>query len=180
MNKTLHKKLMTECIRGWYVLDNILFGGQPDTYLKESKGMLNTYNQLKKKYLTTVFEFYVKCGYKSSFDVLPKNSNQVEGSAKIVTESLKKDLNKQFTMKQKDFCKIISEGVDPKNDALLAHRTRYFGRSMMIENFFINNPLKHCKRNIKWNAQEKTLIESCLRETRDAMLKISSKYYKEF
>ena len=116
MNNAIKKKLITESIRGWFVLDNILFNGNPEKSLTENT--LKKYLSVKKKYLKTVFEFYDKIGYKSSFNVLPKNSNEIESSARVITESLKKDLSKEFTRNEKKYCKLIAEGVDYKNDDL--------------------------------------------------------------
>lgn len=177
MNKIIKKKLITESIRGWFILDNILFGGKPDKYLSESK--LLEYNLLKKKFLKTVFEFYVKMGYKSSFNVLPKTSSEIRKSAKVISESLKKQLSKQFTMKQKEYCKIIAEGVDVNNDQILKSRTNYLGRALMIENYFINKPQSTCLGS-NLSRQEMILIKNCLNECRDCMLNISYKFYKKF
>lgn len=177
MNKIIKKKLITESIRGWFVLDNILFGGKPEKYLNESK--LLEYNLLKKKFLKTVFEFYVKMGYKSSFNVLPKTSKEVQKSARIISESLKKQLDKQFTMNQKQYCKMISEGIDLSDDKLLKQRTNYLGRALMIENHFIKKPQSTCLGS-NLSKQELTLIKNCLTECYNTMLNISLKFYKKF
>ena len=179
MNKIIGKKLIAESIRGWFVLDNILFGGKPDEFLKEHANKLNEYNQLKKKFLSTIFEFYDKIGYKSSFIKPPTNTEQMKTSARIVCESLKKELGKQFSINEKDYCKVIAEGVDVNNDKLLQTRTRYLGRSLMIENFFLTKPLKCvCGGNII--AQESVIYRNCLTQLSNAMLDISCKYYKNF
>ncbi len=177
MNNVIKKKLITESIRGWFVLDNILFGGNPEKYLSENT--LNKYLSVKKKYLKTVFEFYNKIGYKSSFNILPKNSSDIEKSAKVITESLKKDLSREFTKNEKQYCKLIAEGVDYKNDSLLEKRTNYLGRSLMIENHFINKPLKSCLGSnlIK---QELSIYKNCLTECMNYMLKLACKYNKKF
>jgi hypothetical protein len=177
MNKIIKKKLITESIRGWCVLDNILFGGKPEKYLNESK--LLEYNLLKKKFLKTVFEFYVKMGYKSSFNVLPKTSKEVQKSANVISESLKKEIGKQFTMNEKKYCQMIAEGVNINNDELLRVRTNYLGRALMIENFFIKRPKTSCLGS-NLSKPELIIFENCLYECRDAMLNISRKFYKKF
>ena len=177
MNTTIQKKLITECIRGWFILDNINFGGKPEKYLKENS--LKSYLNIKKHFLKTVYEFYNKIGYRSSFNVLPKNSNEVEKSAKIITESLKRDLEKQFKSNQKNICRIIAEGIDYNNDELLKQRTHYYGRSLMIENYFINKPLKTCLGS-NLSKEEIKIYRNCLNECVNKMLKISCKYYKNF
>ena len=45
MNIALHKKLITESIRGWFVLDNVLFNGDPSKCLKEN--VLNKYYSIQ-------------------------------------------------------------------------------------------------------------------------------------
>lgn len=177
MNKIIKKKLITESIRGWFILDNILFGGKPEKYLSENK--LTEYGLIKKKFLKTVFEFYAKMGYKSSFNVLPKTSEEVRKSANVITESLKKQLSKQFTMNEKSYCKVIAEGVNINDDKLLKTRTNYFGRALMIENFFIKRPKSTCLGS-NLSKPELTIFENCLYECRNAMLDISCKYYKKF
>jgi len=179
MNKIIHKKLITEAIRGWFVLDNILFNGQSEKCLKEHKNVLNRYNQLKKKFLKTMFEFYVKIGYKSSFNVLPKTSREVEKSANIITESLKKELGKQFTMNSKKYCKLISEGIDVNNDKLLKTRTNYLGRALMIENFFIKKPQRTCIGS-NLSKPELDIYKNCLNECTNSLLNIAMKYNKKF
>ena len=178
MNKSIQKKLITECIRGWFVLDNILFGGTPEKYLKEVK-VLNNYNQTKKKFLKTCFEFYDKIGYKSSFNVLPEDSKVIQKSANVITEGLKKELSTQFKMNEKKYCKMISEGVDFRDDKLLKKRTNYLGRTLMIENFFVKKPLDFCLGN-KSNTPEVKVFQNCLNECRNIMLNISAKYYDKF
>jgi hypothetical protein len=177
MNTALHKKLITESIRGWFVLDNILFNGDPSKCLSEN--VLNKYLSIKKKYLKTVFEFYVKTGYKSSFNVLPKTSEEIEKSARIITESLKKDLSREFTRNRKEYCKLIAEGVDYNNDKLLKQRTNYLGRSLMIENYFINRPIKS-RLGTNLIKQEIDIYKNCLKECMNVMLKIACKYNKNF
>lgn len=177
MNKIIKKKLITESIRGWFVLDNILFGGKPEKYLNESK--LLEYNLLKKKFLKTVFEFYVKMGYKSSFNVLPKTSEEVKASANVVCESLKKQLSKQFTMNEKQYCKVIAEGININNDKLLKTRTNYLGRALMIENFFIKRPKTSCL-GTNLSKQELIIFENCLYECRNSLLDMSCNFYKKF
>jgi len=177
MNITLQKKLITESIRGWFVLDNVLFGGDPSKCLKES--VLNKYLNVKKNFLKTVFEFYAKIGYRSSFNVLPKNSQEVEKSARIIAESLKKELSKDFTKNRTSYCKIIAEGVDYNNDVLLKKRTNYLGRSLMIENHFINKPLT-ASLGSNLIKQEIEIYKNCLRENMNLMLKIACKYNKNF
>lgn len=177
MNNVIKKKLITESIRGWFVLDNILFNGKPEKSLTENT--LKKYLSIKKKYLKTVFEFYNKIGYKSSFNVLPKNSNEIESSARVITESLKKDLSREFTRNEKKYCKLIAEGVDYKNDDLLKKRTNYLGRSLMIENHFINKPLKACCGG-NLVKQELDIYKNCLTECMNYMLNIACKYNKKF
>lgn len=179
MNKTIQKKLITEAIRGWFVLDNILFNGKPEKYLKEGTEGLKRYSQIKKKFLKTVFEFYAKIGYKSSFNVLPKTSKEIEKSANIITESLKKELGKEFTMHRKQYCKLISEGVRVDNDKLLKLRTNYLGRALMIENFFIKRPQKTCLGS-RLSIPELDIYKNCLNECTNAMLKMAMKYNKKF
>ena len=177
MNNVIKKKLITESIRGWFVLDNILFNGDPEKCLNENT--LEKYLSVKKKYLKTVFEFYNKIGYKSSFNVLPKSSNEIEKSARVITESLKKDLSREFTKNEKQYCKLIAEGVDFKNDDLLKKRTHYLGRSLMIENHFINKPLKSCCGG-NLVKQELDIYKNCLSECMNYMLNIAYKYNKKF
>ena len=179
MNKTIQKKLITECIRGWFILDNMMFNGSADECLKENKAVLNEYNQLKKTFLKTVFEYYNKIGYKSSFNVLPRTSKELEKSANVVTESLKKDLSKQFIMHEKKYCKMIAEGINYNDDKLLEKRTNYLGRSLMIENHFIKNPTKTCYGS-NLSIQELNIYKNCLTECINSMLKIAYKYNKKF
>lgn len=179
MNKNAKKRLITECIRGWYILDNVLFGGKPEYYLKEHKKVQNDYNQLKKKYLTTIFEFYTKIGYKSTYITLPKNSEQIECSARFISESLKKDLNKEFNKNYQKYCKIITENVDIRNEKILEKRTHYLGRMMMLEKFFVQTPYKsRCVRQL--NDQEIAIYKNCLSTLCESLINISSKYYSKF
>lgn len=178
MNKTINKKLITESIQGWYVLDNILFDGCPDVYLKEHNDVLSNYNNLKKTFLKTVFEFYNLIGYKSSFITMPKTHGEIEHRALTIFEGLKHDVDIEFSKNKKKYCKIISEGVDFNNDSLLKKRTNFLGRSLMIENHFINKPLRMRKHKI---TQERLiLIKNCLTEVTQQLLNISNKYFKKF
>ena len=179
MNKTIQKKLITEAIRGWFVLDNILFNGKPEKYLKEGSNELKKYSQLKKKFLKTVFEFYAKIGYKSSFNVLPRTSKEVKKSANVITESLKKELGKEFTMHRKQYCKLISEGVKVDDDKLLKIRTNYLGRALMIENFFIKRPQRTCLGS-RLSIPELDIYKNCLNECTNFMLNMAMKYNKKF
>ena len=178
MNDIIKKKLITESIQGWFVLDNILFGGYPDVCLKENSEVLNKYNLLKKKFLKTTYEFYNVIGYKSGFSSIPKNHGEIEHRALCIYESLKHDLTNQFNKNRKAYCKIISEGVDYNNDKLLKKRTNYLGRSLMIENFFINKPLSLKTRQIP--KEQITIYKNCLTEVAQKLLDISSKYFKNF
>lgn len=178
MNDIIKKKLIVESIHGWYVLDQILFYGSPDIYLKEHGDALTRYNMLKKKYLKTVFEFYNIIGYKSSFNQLPKKCGEIEHKALIVFENLKRELKDTFNSNKKGYCKIITEGVDTNNDALLEKRTHFLGRSLMIENHFINKPLRLKSGNI--DSERLTIYKNCLNEISQQLLNLSYKYYKNF
>ena len=178
MNDIIKKKLIVESIQGWFVLDNILFKGYPDVCLKEHTDVLNRYNKLKKKFLKTTYEFYNVIGYKSSFSTIPKSNSEIQNRALCITESLMRDLSAQFNKNRKSYCRIIAEGVDYKNDELLKKRTNYLGRSLMIENFFINKPLSLKTRQIPKEQIE--IYKNCLTEVAQNLLDISSKYYKYF
>lgn len=176
MNDIIKKKLITESIQGWFVLDNILFGGAPSCYLSEN--VLNKYNALKKQYLKTIFEFYNLIGYKSSFMQIPKTHGQIQKRSWAIMESLKKDLKLEFAKKSKQYCKYIAEGVDINNDNLLKKRTNFLGRSMMIENWFIKKPLT--LKEGRMDKERLSVYKNCLHEVAQQLLNISSKYYTNF
>jgi len=178
MNNIIKKKLITESIQGWFVLDDILFGGYPDICLQEHGNTLTKYNMLKKKFLKTVYEFYNVIGYKSSFSAIPKTHGEIENRALCITESLKRDLKTEFNKNRKMYCKIISEGVNYNNDKLLRIRTNYLGRSIMLENFFINKPLSLKTKQVP--SEQVSVYRNCLNEITQSLLDISKKYYKNF
>lgn len=176
MNKTIKNRLIVEAIQGWHIFDRVLFGNTPTKYLKPA--VQEQYDQLKKKYLLTLVEFYTKIGYKGSYAAMPKTDAEIDYNAYVVTEGLKKDFSVEFEKNKKSYTKCISEGVSSIDDDLLKLRTSYFCKSMMLENCFVNKPLSSCPNNL--SKTELSLYKNCLTEVKNQLLNISKKYYTLF
>ena len=153
-------------LENWFVLDHILFGGIPKSYLSESD--YKKYLDTKKSYLQTLFEMYNFVGYTSKYIDCPESSVDIQVRAlKSVRES--RQLTARTLVKEaKQFSKILTESKSHSNKDIEKLRL-----SCMFENSFITSQLHSAKRPNNMNSPKFILLKNCLTECKKEMINLS-------
>lgn len=172
----IHKKLVVEMFHDWYVLDHILFNGDPKKYLNESAQ--KKYSSLKKIYLQSLMEFYEHIGYKSRFAVLPKNSKQLITEAKDYFKKMLKESARKLKDNSTKYTKLISEGLTENNSSLIDNRISQLKTSILFDKCFMENSQRYAIKKSNIKDIKGILINNCLTEARKELIQLSIKYFK--
>lgn len=171
----IHKKLVVEMFHDWYVLDHILFGGNPQKYLNEANH--GHYLKLKKAYLSSLFEFYDHIGYKSRFMTLPKNSKQLISEAKSYYNKMLKESARKLKDNSKKYTKIVSEGLSVNDSDLIDSRISKLTTSILFDKCFMENSQKYAIKQSNIKDMKGVLLNNCLTEARKELIQLSSNYF---
>jgi len=165
------KKLISENLENWFVLDHILFGGIPQSYMP--KPVYENYLQLKKTYLSSLFEMYNFVGYQSKYVDCPKDRAEIELNAlTAVAESRK--LSAKFLIKEsKKFGKMLKESKKENLDS----NVKKLRLSSLFESSFLTAQMKSAKRPNNFESPKFLLLRNCLTECKKELIGLSLKYF---
>lgn len=175
----LKKKLVTEMYQGWYLLDNILFGGIPDRYITEDSDY-NNYLKLKNVFLSTLFEYYNHIKYKSGYDSLPKNEKQLIKESCDLYFRLKDECLSEMKENKEKISKVVTEGLTIKEGYKINNRLSVIKLNSLFNKCFLENANNYCGKRSRTNDVKGILLNNCLTEAKREFIKLSKKYYPYF
>lgn len=166
------KKLISENLENWFTMDHILFGGIPESYMP--KTVYENYLQLKKTYLSSLFEMYNFIGYDSKYIDCPTDRQQLEKFA-LTSISEARKLSAQFFLKEsKMFSKLLKESKKEKLD----RNMKKIQLSSLFEHAFITKQMLSAKRPNNTESPKFLLLRNCLTECKKELIDLSLKYFK--
>ena len=165
------KKLISENLENWFVMDHILFGGIPQSYMP--KTIYENYLELKKTYLSSLYEMYRFVGYSSKYIDCPKSRTEIEKSAlKSINEARK--LSAKFLIKEsKKLGKVLKESKKEMFDSNL----KKIRLSSMFECAFFTKQLSEATRPNNFESPKYLLLRNCLTECKKELIGLSLKYF---
>ena len=175
----IKKKLITEMLQDWYIIDDILFGGIPKYYISEKQDYKN-YLQLKKTYLSTLFEYYNHINYKSRITEIPKNSKQLKEESSNIYESCDEQVLSEMKENRKNISKIIQEGISLEDSDKIDHRLSLIRKSSVFNKCFMESANSFCVNKSNISDVKGILLNNCLTEARKELIKYSIQYYPYF
>jgi len=170
MNYT-KKKLISEMLESWYVLDHILFGGIPKSYLKESD--YQKYLQLKKTYVQTLFEMYTFVGYHTKYTDCPADQSEIQIMALKTVRESKVHASKTLINESKKFSKILKESKINENLGI-----KKLSLSCQFESAFFTNQIKRATKPNNFDNPKCILLKNCLNECKKELINLSIKNMK--
>lgn len=175
----IKKKLTTEMLQDWYILDNILFGGNPKYYMSENSDYKD-YLLLKKTYLSTLFEYYNHINYKSRFTSLPKNAKQLRLESCNICDRYESECLSEMRKNRKKISAFVSEGLTMKTSGKINDRLSLIKTNMLFDKCFMEHANSNCLRKSNIDDVKGILLNNCLTEAKKELIKYSIKYYPYF
>ena len=166
------KKLMSENLENWFVMDHILFGGIPQSYMK--KPVYENYLQLKKTYLSSLFEMYNYIGYQSKYIDCPKNRAEIENNALVSMNEARKLSSKFLIKESKKFGKVLKES----KKEMLDTNIKKIRLSSLMESAFTTCQFASAKKPNNFESPKFLLLKNCLTECKKELIGLSLKYFK--
>lgn len=166
------KKLISENLENWFTMDHILFGGIPKSYLNETS--LKKYEELKKIYLTSLYEMYKYIGYTSKYQDCPTNSVDIEiKSLKSIHEA--RILSARKLVKES---KKIANVLKESKKELLNTNLKKIQLSSLFESAFVDRQFKSAKNPNNFGSPKFLLLQNCLTECKKELIAMSLKYFR--
>lgn len=166
------KKLISENLENWFTMDHILFGGIPQSYMP--KPVYENYLQLKKTYLSSLFEMYSFVGYNSKYIDCPTNRASIEKLALKSINEARKDSAKFLITESKKLGKILKESKKETID----RNMKKIRLSSLFESAFLTKQLASAKRPNNFESPKFLLLRNCLTECKKELIGLSMKYFK--
>lgn len=166
------KKLISENLENWFVMDHILFGGIPDSYMP--KPICEKYLRLKQNYLTTLFEMYKFVDYQSKYIDCPKHRVEIEMNALRSISEARKISARYLLNESKRLAKILKESKNQDIDT----NVKRLQLSSLIESSFITNQMIHARKPNNTESPKFLLLRNCLTECKKELIDLSIKYFK--
>lgn len=165
------KKLISENLENWFTMDHILFGGIPQSYMP--KKVYEGYLQLKKNYLSSLYEMYNFMGYKSKYIDCPKKSETLQLNALVSLREARKISAKNLISQSKNFGKVLKESKKENLDSNI----KKLNLSSLMESAFIIRQMKACSRPNNAESPKYILLRNCLTESKKELINLSIKYF---
>lgn len=166
------KKLISENLENWFVVDHILFGGIPNSYMP--KPIYEKYLRLKQNYLTTLFEMYRFVDYQSKYIDCPKDRVDIEMNALNAISEARKISSKFLIKESKRFAKILKESKNQDVDTNI----KKLQLSSLFESSFITGQLSQARKPNNMESPKFVLLKNCLSECKKELIDLSIKYFK--
>lgn len=166
------KKLVAENLENWFTVDHILFGGIPKSYMP--KTVYENYLQLKKTYLSSLYEMYNFVGYQSKYIECPSNRVEIEKNALKSINEARKLSAKVLIKESKKFGKLLKESK--KED--INDNVKRIKLSSLFESAFMTSQLANAKRPNNFESPKFLLLRNCLTECKKELIALSLKYFK--
>ena len=166
------KKLISENLENWFVMDHVLFGGIPETYLP--KPVYENYLQLKKTYLSSLYEMYNFIGYKSKYIECPKSKEDIQLNALKSIREARQISARRLVQESKKLGKILKESKKEN----LNSNVKKISLSSLIESAFITRQMKMASKPNNVESPKYLLLRNCLTECKKELINLSMKYFQ--
>ena len=166
------KKLISENLENWFTMDHILFGGIPKSYMP--KTVYEGYLQLKKTYLSSLYEMYNFMGYKSKYIECPKNTEDIQLNALKSIREARQISARRLVQESKKLSKLLKESKKENLDI----NVKKIALSSLIESAFITRQMKMASKPNNVESPKYLLLRNCLTECKKELINLSIKYFQ--